>query len=368
MGKVELGKKTFEFDALETLYRNFIAPTFEIIIDGTNIVKQSIAVSTVSVNMRSEATADSFTFSVVNAYDVVKREFQWVNTYLAIGKNVEIKMGYTDKLQTLFYGLITEVSYDYPNTGVPTLTVTGMDISFLMMKGKIWHTYQKMSYSKIVGIIGKKYLPNVIADDTKKEHEKVSKKDMSDYHFIKWMAEEANRDFFVLGNTLYFREPLKEKVPVTTLSFGKNLKSYKTTMNLSEQVTEVIVRGYDADKREVVEAKSGSVDILGDNSKTGKDIMKTLPSGENMKEYIYTTLDNVADAKNKADAVMNQKSMQLVSGSGTSIGLPELQAGRYLELEGLGPKINQIMYIKSVSHTINGSGYVCNFTLGGNAI
>ncbi|MEX1030869.1 MAG: hypothetical protein WDZ91_12625 [Paenibacillaceae bacterium] len=368
MGKVDLGKKKFEFDALETLYRNFIAPTFEIIIDGTNIVKQSIAVSTVNVNMRADATADSFTFSVVNAYDVVKREFQWVDTYLAVGKYVEIKMGYTDKLQTLLYGLITEVSYDYPNTGVPTLKVSGLDISFLMMKGKIWHSYQKMAYSKIVGIISKKYLPNIVMDATEKVHDNVSKFDMSDYHFIKWMAEESNRDFFVLGNTLYFREPLKEKVPVTTLTFGKNLKSYNTTMNLSAQVTEVIVRGYDIDKREVVEAKSGSVDILGGNSKTGKDVMKALPSGENMKEYIYTAMDNVADAKKKADAVMNQRSMELVSGSGTSIGLPELQAGRYLELAGLGSKLNQVMYIKSVSHTINNSGYACSFMVGGNAI
>ena len=274
-------------------------------------------------------------------------------------------MGYTDKLESIFYGIITSVTLDYPSSGPPAISVKGMDISFLMMKGKHSESWKEKKYSEVVNAIGQKYA-KVEADATTEKLPLITQHESNDYQFMLWMAEQCHFEFFVLGKTIYFRKPLKDKTPVVVLSFGKNLRSFNTDMNLSSQISQVIVRGYDPLKKEAIEAKSKQVDILGSNTKTGMDIMKTL--GDNTTEYVYTNIPTVAEAQEKADALMNRKAMELIHGSGESIGLPELQAGRFIKLDGVGKKMNQPLLLKSVTHTIDRSGYLTSFEVGGNAV
>lgn len=60
--------------------------------------------------------------------------------------------------------------------------------------------------------------------------------------------------------------------------------------------------------------------------------------------------------------------MNLVTGEATCQGIPEIMAGKYVELAGLGPKLNKVYYITSACHNIDDSGYTTTLILGGNAI
>lgn len=363
---IKFDTTTYTIQALETKYRDFFSPAFDISIDGKSFTLQNIAVSSVRVDTTTAARADSFTFVVNNAYDAVARQFKWIGSLIEVGKTCTIEMGYTDKLETVFDGIITSVSLDYPSDGQPIATVQGMDRSFLMMRSVKSNLWLNKKVSDVVKIIGGKYGLQLDVDDTGTPKPTIEQMKTSDFHFLKSLAEETHYEFFVIGKKLYFRKPNPSAAPVVTLMYGKNLRSYRTSVDISNQVSQVIVRGTDPKTRQPFQAASQSVSIIGTNGKTGKDIMGALSS--HLVETIYSDVTTQAAAQSLANAKLNEKAMDLVTGDGECIGIPEMRAGRNIKLEGLGPKFNQLLKLSGVVHTINNRGFLTTFNVEGNAI
>jgi phage protein D len=366
LATIKFDNTSYTFAALEQKYRNFFAPAFDISINGQSFVLQNIAVSTLRVATTMEAKSDSFSFKVENAYDAVARQFKWVRGLIDVGKTVTIKMGYTDKLETVFDGIITGISLDYPAEGTPSVTVTGMDRSFLMMRSIKSNLWLNKKVSDVVKEIGGKYGLQLQVDDTLTPKPAIEQMGASDFHFLKQLAEENYHDFFVIGQKLYFRKLNPSASPVITLMYGKNLRSFSADVDISNQVSQIIVRGTDPKTRVPFQATSQSVSIIGSNGKTGKDIMAALSS--NLVETVYSNVETQAEAQTLANSMLNERAMGLVNGSGECIGLPEMRAGRHIKLEGLGPKVNQPFVLSGVTHIINSQGYLTQFEVEGNAI
>nr|WP_273388541.1 contractile injection system protein, VgrG/Pvc8 family [Cohnella zeiphila] len=316
--------------------------------------------------MTTEPRADNCRFRIENAYNAVSREFQWVGSLIDVGKSIVVKMGYKDKLETMFDGIITGVTLDYPSGSQPTVGVTCMDRSMLMMRSVQSNVWHDKKVSDVVKEIGSKYGFQMQVTDTTDTLKTIEQFQKSDFHFLRKQAENEFFEFFVLGQTLYFRKPDAVVSPVLTLMYGKNLSSYTAEVDISKQVSQIVVRGYDPKTREPVEGKSGQVDLIGTNGRAGADIMNTL--SKHMIEYVYENSTTQLEAKELADAKLKERSMDLVTGQGECIGIPEMRAGRFVKLEGLGPKFNQPMLIGGATHTIDGSGYATSFTVKGNAI
>jgi len=240
-----------------------------------------------------------------------------------------------------------------------------MDISFLMMKGKKVSSWKEKKYSEIAKDVASKYSSKQFIDTTTEKFPVISQNKQDDFHFLLSLAKKCNREFFIVGKTIYFRKPLKKVSPAVTLVWGKNLRSFTTDMNIHAQVSKVIVTSWDDKTQKTIEATSKEIVKMGSNKKTGKDIMKAL--GE-ITEYVETKVKSQSEAQEMADSLLNEKAMKLISGSGESLGIPELRAGKYIKLEGVGKKMTQPLYLTSVSHTISTSGFITSFKVGGNAI
>lgn len=366
MATIKFDSSTNKFEQLEKKYRDFSAPAFDISIDGKSMNLTQVAVSSLKVRSTTEPKADSIQFRVENAFDAIKREFSWIGSLIQVGKTVTIKMGYTDKLETVFDGIITGISVDYPTEGQPSATVTGMDRSFLMMrsvKSNVWHNKK---VSDIVKTIGAKYGLQMQVDDTTQLKPTIEQMNTSDFHFLKQQASELNYRFFVLGQKLYFQKINPSASEVVVLMYGKNLRNVTLDVDISNQVSKFVVRGTDPKKRTPFEASSQTVNKIGSNSKTGKDIMNAL-SGETV-ETVYTHVETQAEAQTLANALLNERALDLITGSGECIGIPELRAGRHIELDGLGRTFNQPFVLRGVTHTIDTLGFLTTFEVEGNAI
>ncbi len=366
MSNIKLGTEKYTFDELEKKYRNFIAPAFKLLIHNKDAVREGMAITELTVETTADQESDTVSFTIGNAYNPVTRDFQWLDNLLVLGKTLEVHMGYTDRLAPVFFGYITAVNVKFPQGGTPQLTVTGMDLSFKMMRGRNANSWANKKISDVVREIGQQYGANsFVIDATSKVLPSFPKKPENDFQFLQELAQTLNYDFFVVGKTLYFRKKNKSKTPLMTLSWGKHLISFNVEQNIADQVTKVIVRSWDPKTQKVIESSSTSVNKIGSNSKTGADLLKTLGTFE---EYIYVNAEDTQDAKTKAEAVMNERAMKLVTGSGSCIGLPEIRAGRYIKLDGLGAKLNQPYYVIGATHTIDDSGYITEFDVQGNAV
>ena len=370
MSGPELDTSTYTFDKLDSLYDHFYAPAFQIKIAGQDIVKDlGAAVTTVTAKTSVQMEAGSFSFNVSNAYDWIKRDFQWMDTF-AVGKEVLIRMGYVDKLKTVFTGVITSLSFDYPAEGNPTFVVSGMDDSYMLMKGKnadaanIW---LNKSHSDAVKEIAKLYGLNTKNVESTDVEDRFGRDGRDDFRLLADWAAEHDYECFVLGKMLYFREPPYSKTkPITTLTWGQNLRSFSTSIDISSQITKFIVRGFDKDHKPI-EATSKEIKPIGSNSSVGADITKTLGGGK--VHYEFTNISKPDKLQKRADALAREHAMKLITGNGESIGIPDLIAGRFIALNHVGERFNnQPLYMISVSHSINSSGYLTTFEVRGNAM
>jgi Phage protein D len=365
VAKIKFDSTTYELADLERKYRNFFAPAFDIQVDGQSFTLKQIAVSMLKVETSIAAKSDSFQFRIENAYDAVARQFKWIGSLIDVGKTITIEMGYTDKLETVFDGIITGISVDYPSEGQPSIVVQGMDRSFFMMRSAKSNLWLNKKISDVVKEIGGKYSFQLQVDDTMTPKPTIEQFKTSDFHFLKKLASEINHFFFVIEQKLYFKKPSPSASPVVTLMYGKNLRSYSANVDISDQVGQFIVRGSDPKTREPFQSTSQSVNKYGTNGRTGKDIMSALSSQS--VEIVYSDATAQAEAQTLANALLNERAMHLVNGEGECIGLPEMRAGRNIKLEGLGPKFNQTLLLSSVTHVISNRGYMTQFRTEGNA-
>lgn len=363
MAELKLDTGSYSYSDLEKKYGQFFAPAAEVKVNG-NKIDDSIPLALVRVDTTTEATADSFTIRITNAYDWQSSKWKWLNVF-ALGATIDISLGYVDKFEPVFSGYITSVTVEFLEDDGGVINVRGMDLSFFMMKGTRMQTWNEKKYSDIVKEIASRHKATAQIDDTTIKLPTVSQNMMDDFRFVQYLASLINYDFFVVGKHLYFRKPLTQMTPVTTLALGKELRSLSIEHNLADQLTGVKIRFWDDKQQKVVQSEAGSITKLGSNSKTGKDVLSKIG---NYVETLYMNASSQDEAKNYADAYLNQRSMKLVTGQCECIGLPEIRAGRYMKLSGAGDTYNQTYYVTSASHIMDDDGYMTRFQIGGNAV
>lgn len=366
MSQIPFSSDTYSFDELEKRYRKFIAPGFKLLINNRDAVREGMAITSLSVESTTSQETDTVTFTVSNAYNLITRDFKWLGTLLVPATTIEVHLGYTDRMTPLFFGYITSIHIEFQNGESPQLTVTCMDLSFKMMRSRQAKTWSNKKVTDVVKELGQAYGANhFVIDATNKKIPSFPKKPENDYQFLQKLAQSLNYECFIVGKTLFFRKKNKSKTPLMTLSWGKHLKHFSVEQNIADQVTKVTARSWEPANQKVIEASSTGVSKLGTNSRTGPDLMRTLGDFE---EILYVNAEDSQDAKEKAEAAMNERGLQLVTGHGECIGLPEIRAGRYIKLDGLGKRLNQPYYITSATHTINQSGYTTRIRVQGNAV
>lgn len=365
MTTVQLDSTKTTFEQLEQKYRNFMAPASKILVNNKDAIKQGMAISNVSVDTTTGKSSDMASFTITNGYDLIKRNFAWQDQ-LQLGNPVEVHMGYTDRMTPIFFGYISNIEFDFSTGDAPTISVTAMDISFYMMRGGQPQIWSNTSIDKVVREIAGKYgITSYSIKPTGKTEEIIVKNAESDHAFIKAQAEKLNYNFFVVGKKLFFRGKEENSVPVMKLEWGKQLTSFRVEHDIADQVTKVVVIGTLGTSKKIVEATASTVKKIGSNSKTGPNLLSRLGD---FIEVIQRPVKDLAEAKQLAESCMQEHSVKLVTARGASIGLPELRAGRYITLGGLGGSLNTTYYIEKAQHQLDGSGYKTTFTLQGNAV
>lgn len=263
-----------EFDYFAKKYRYFTAPSFNIMIEGTDITREDMVITSVKVDTSLDK-ADSFSFSVSNAFDPVKKEFKWLDNYLTIGKNIQIDLGYADVLETVFWGYITSVRYELTPSEQTDIVVSGLDYSFKLMKGIKSRVFSKVKDSdaakQVISAAGLK----AIVDNTSVEHDLIQQVGITDYRFLLWLAGRNGYEFFVSGKEVYFRKPHQDKTPIITLTWGQNILSLYKEDDLTDQLGEVKVRSWDPKTKKALVGKAESISKI-DSGQDGKTILEKM--------------------------------------------------------------------------------------------
>jgi phage protein D len=336
----------------------FYAPDFSVKIAGLTLaadVRTAVLSLTYDNNID---TADMFTFQLNNA------DLRFTDSALFdAGKSVEIHMGYAGKLQPMMLGEITAVSPSFPESGAPSMTVSGYDKSHRLRHNSPPHkTYKDISDSRIAARIAVENRLIPVLDPVRTVRKQVNQIG-SDWALLQELADRNHFQLFVRWDKLYFRYP-RPQVQMAVLEWGKNLNSFNPRLSTAGQVGIQEIRGYDY---ELAQAIVAVVPVLALDTDLD-NIIERLGSGFvnqliGLGRYVncYARVSDYFDALTFAKSILMQILEGLYEGSGSCIGMVELQAGDQIEIRGVGKRFSGKYRLSRVTHTIDGNGFRTNF-------
>lgn len=356
---MDLMSGSYSYAQLVKKYNNFLGPAFRVYIKGNEITQSGkILIQEMNISL-SYDSASTCSFTVANAYDRTKSRFDPdILDKLAVGQKAEVSIGYGSAMTLVFVGFIVEVQVEYSTA--PTLSVTMMDLRKLMMESsrvrqlivkspsdavkKVLEPYRKL-YSSL----------RIQADTAAPEVFNLKQNRESDYNFIMRMCEEMGKDFFVLGEDVYYQEKNKNPRPIMTLTWmGGGIISFSS--NLQYQAKKFLVIGREPDsKKEIYVSRTHQ-----------SEFVKQLPI-TSLPPTVYASpfIDSRQKAEEWIEDAIRKEKANGISGMLHCIGLPELVPGRFVTCDRLGPPLNRSYYIKRVEHNLGSGGFTTRLDLGG---
>ncbi|MBQ6089960.1 MAG: phage late control D family protein [Lachnospiraceae bacterium] len=371
-----------DYDALKKEAKGFTNPHVVIKINGEDdftVKNPEIAISQIDVDLSSGFEASVASYRMYGTYDVNTGNFKIKDygKFFMIGSAVEIAMGYTSSVKTVFVGVITKVNFVFDDLGLPYVAVTAMDVKGLMMANNHSRQLKATTVSDAVKEIfdGEPYgsktdssagiirgvtvenTPDVLAqmqDTSGKDKPTIEMVGESDYEFVVRMAKKVNFDFFVSAGTVIFRPAKADTLSLMTIRPQNILRTFDVEFDITGLVGQVEVRATDTDTGKLITSKQK----INNKWSLGNDA-KSLVSN-NVMTYLDSTVHSQAEADMRVKYLAESVAYRFGTLRCETVGIPDLIPGSFIMIRGLGEELNNKFYLKKVRHVMTRKGeYRC---------
>ena len=366
-----MDKNGYDFKTLEGKYGGFLGPAVKIKVGDTEVDSSKVPITSLTVEIDAGKSAGGCSFVIESMYDYENSVWtgEILNT-IEIGAKIEIEAGYVEK-KRVFYGFVDDYSIEYTSNGAPSLSVSGIDAKGSLMNNAEQDYKEEESTKDVIEAVLKKCKTNNSAEsftvgslvDIKYDAQLI-KDEMTDYAFLNELAELFNMQFFVVNGEIIFDNLMSDTKVLISLTLGMSLISFKKTISTKDQISKFIVRGYDPLTNEPISGEADSTSISGPEGEEAKDKAGEIVGAvKEERNYFVTTAD---EAANLAQSRFDAAAFGVVKGTGKCLGIPEIIPGRYIEINGLDDKSDNIYFVTKVTHQYSGEeGYSTSFEVKG---
>jgi phage protein D len=183
----------------------------------------------------------------------------------------------------------------------------------------------------------------------------------SDLAFLRRVIRRYDGDLQIVGSELHVSPRADVQRGALELELYSQLRSVTFIADLTDQISEVTVSGWNAlSGRRVSATSTGANPGPGSGRKGSEILAKTL--GERTEHVGHISVTTDAEATAVADAVFDQRSRRFVCAEGTVEGNPDLRVGTEVTLTGVSPRFENTYYVVCAHHRFNVmDGYETDF-------
>jgi phage protein D len=354
--------------------QDFFVPTFEVWHRDRKRLADTIVHDITEVTYSDHIERIDTYQLTLNNWDAEKLRFKYSdgNVFLP-GTELELWMGYygRDPLRRMITGPITSMEPSFPASGQPTIAIRGQNLLYTLQNEKASVTYPKMTDSEIAQAIGKRLEITIRTDPTARSQE-----ERYQYIFqratiptILFLLERARRigyDLYVDEENgerfLYFGPSLGVRRVTYQLTYGRSLIHFEPNLNTTDQVDEVEYHGWDNRNKRPIRHTARRSDLRIRELRDDPDSKQIKNSFLNAKEVISDCpVETVQEAQTLSREILERNAKEMLTGSGSTVGLPNLVAGSVVRIDGLGTRFSGRYFVTSTTHTIGDSGYTTRF-------
>ena len=356
---VDLMSATTDSAELENKYGNYMVPALKIKSSGSDLVSTlDLSVLEMSVTLSIES-AGMVIIKIGDCYDVKSHSFtSKIKSAFKLGTILTVEIGYLSATLPVFKGYVAGLGAEFGD--VPMLVVKLMDVRKLMMtSGVKRQLYEDKNYSdifkKVIGTYSK--LCTVVCDATSDNLTAPVSQSTNDYQFVRNELigkGKSDREFFVLLDKAYFREPAKNKTPIMSVELGKELLRFQMMADYLD--TEINVIGYDP-----LNCKDILSKVKAKTPEKYSPVLTPTPA----QFFIDADADSEAKARIRAQTLARAEQDQSCYAEGELVGLPEIVPGRYLQVKDLEEMADKKYYISEVTHYFRDASLSTSFVTKG---
>lgn len=294
---------------------------------------------------------------------------------IKIGAAVKISVlsGARTGTEPLLTGEVTALEAEFGPAGSFTV-VRGFDHAHRLFRGRVGESYRNVSYSDVAKLVARRAeLPVGRVDDSRTVHDHVTQGNVSDWVFLSGLAAEIGFEVAVVEGKLDFRSPTPsgrapEAGDHTTadplaLVPGTSLLRFRSTVTSAEQVKEVVVRGWDVARKQVVVGRAAAATASAEVGVTPADLASRFGGPVHIVEAPFA---GQAEVDALAAAVAEQIAGAFAEFEGVARGDPRLRAGTAVSLGLAGDPFDGRYTLTATRHTLDpDEGYTTQFTASG---
>jgi phage protein D len=341
-----------------------VLPTFAIAINGTPL-SRATAAHVVSVTVDDDLGLPAmFSFDLAGSDDQ-KSNAIWPDAdQFSIGGVVELKLGYLEKMDTVFVGEITALEPEFGLDHLPNLTVRGYDRLHRLQRGRKTRTFTQQKDSDAAAKIAREAGLTPDVTDTKVTHEYLVQANQTDFEFLSQRAAQIGYELRIDNKKLLFGPRQNTKSARITLSLQSDLLEFHPRLTAAQQVDTVNLRLWSVkDKNNIAgQALAGDeVSAMG-GQKIGP-ALATSAFGSAVEQVTAWSAGSQAEADQFVRARVNDIALDFITGEGACWGRTDLRAGSVVEISDIGKRFSGPYYISKVTHRYGPQGYVTEFSV-----
>ena len=277
--------------------------------------------------------------------------------------------------QPLLTGSVTALELEIDDTGTFTV-VRGLDESYRLFRGRQVASYQNMTLSDVCARVAQRAgLKPGKVDVAGPVREHVAQPNISDWEFLRALADEAGAQLYVADGQVHITKPADAggapgvsaraaREPLV-LEMGDNLLRCRAAVSAAEQVSNVEVRGWDVRAKQALvgrapAGKTGTLDL----GVTAAQV--TEPFGE--AEFVVSdaAYGTQAEVDQAAKAVAERIAGSFAELEAVIRGNPQVRAGGAVTLAGVGEPFEGRYTVTSSRHVFDSRrGYETWVTVSG---
>lgn len=342
---------------------NGISPSFLVKFDGTRLeLEKSNTIKEIVVN-DSVDSPSSFSILASDSDGLWGEDTE-------IGTEVSISLGHTDDVAEVLKGEITGLSTRILESGGRDFVIKGHSKLHRLVRAKKTQAFTEMSPSDIVEQLASDASLQTDVDSLGSASVFLMQRNMTDYDMVMAIAKKYNCNVWVEENKLCCKVVAAGGQEEAVLEWGKTLISFQVELDTSGLVTEVEVRGWDAETLEPIVGSKTHSDIS--TKIDGSDVGAKLVNDSFSAHKTVVMDDSVPDqatADQLALDLITENSFNYIIGKAKTAGNYDLSANKMVSLQGIGDRFSGLYAIKNARHFLSvNSGYTTYLTLVRNAL
>jgi Rhs element Vgr protein len=279
----------------------------------------------------------------------------------APGKQIEIKLGYHNDVETIFKGIII-INTHKVNNDASELSVECKDETIKMTINKSNRHFNEITDSDVVTqLLDENNITGYDVDSSSTQHEQLLQSNISDWDFMISRLDVNSMICVIDNGAVTVKKPQLDDDTKLELTFGADILEFHADMDARTQTSSVKTISWDFENQQVRTAESEDPNAPDEGDFARSELANVTDQPFEMRTSATLTENETQDI---ANAKKLRQELSKIKARVKYQGVTDAKPGDFIGLNGVGKNFNGKAFVSGIQHEYSDGDWTTEATLG----